>query len=130
MDFFNYCQGIKVADFSDEGMWAEDSDINAWSFSSNISSIFSVTACKMTMMGKEYEGSLSVTENGRTCQRWDSQSPHSYSNNKPDYFPDSSLAAAENFCRNPDNEALGPWCYTTNPSFRWEQCSIFFCPGE
>ncbi|CBY23583.1 unnamed protein product [Oikopleura dioica] len=32
-----------------------------------------------------------------------------------------------NFCRNPDNEPGGPWCYTTDPDRRWEYCGIPTC---
>ncbi|XP_071178210.1 putative macrophage stimulating 1-like protein [Mytilus edulis] len=35
----------------------------------------------------------------------------------------------ENYCRNPDNEEYGPWCYTTNPDVRWEFCDIPYCEG-
>ena len=42
-------------------------------------------------------------------------------------FPDSSLAEASNYCRNPDNEPEGVWCYTTSPRQRWEYCDIRVC---
>ena len=32
-----------------------------------------------------------------------------------------------NFCRNPDGEPKGPWCYTTDPDERWEYCDIPGC---
>ena len=32
-----------------------------------------------------------------------------------------------NFCRNPDNDPDGPWCYTTNKHIRWERCGIPYC---
>ena len=34
--------------------------------------------CKTTSKGREYNGSLSTTRGGLTCQRWDSNYPHSY----------------------------------------------------
>lgn len=35
----------------------------------------------------------------------------------------------ENFCRNPDSSTSGPWCYTTDPTVRREECSVPVC-GE
>ena len=45
---------------------------------------------------------------GRKCQRWDATEPH-----VPRY-PDE----AENYCRNPDDDPDGVWCYTTDPNER------------
>lgn len=33
----------------------------------------------------------------------------------------------ENFCRNPNNDPGGPWCYTTDPNVRAEECGIPQC---
>ena len=49
----------------------------------------------------DYRGTIAVTETGRTCQRWDSQSPHRHTRTSANY-PDSGLV--ENYCRNPDGE--------------------------
>ncbi|XP_041638294.1 prothrombin, partial [Cheilinus undulatus] len=35
----------------------------------------------------------------------------------------------ENYCRNPDKRAEGPWCYTTDPSVQKETCRVPVC-GE
>jgi len=75
---------------------------------------------------KDYRGDISVTESGRECQRWDEQAPHSHSRTRANY-PDSNLV--ENYCRNPDNEPGGAWCYTTDPDKRWEYCDVPRC-GE
>ena len=45
-------------------------------------------------------------------------------------FPDDNLADASNYCRNPDNEPNGPWCYTTDADTRWEYCSLALCLGK
>ena len=83
--------------------------------------------CKTTQIGKEYVGITNVTPSERDCQRWDSQNPHEHSRNNIDDFPETQLEDAANFCRNPDDTAGGPWCYTTDPNKRWEFCDIPFC---
>jgi len=70
-----------------------------------------------------YRGNLTVTEGSYTCQRWDSQEPHSHSR-KPRRFPDSGLD--NNYCRNPDGEPRN-WCYTTDPNKRWQFCDVPSC---
>lgn len=35
-----------------------------------------------------------------------------------------------NFCRNPDGDNGGPWCYTTDANTRWEHCSVPSCTGK
>ncbi|XP_042351756.1 plasminogen-like [Plectropomus leopardus] len=80
----------------------------------------------MHCTGEDYRGNVSVTKNGYTCQRWDSQTPHSHGYD-PSFLPDEHLE--ENFCRNPDGESQ-PWCFTTDPSKRWDLCSIPRCTSE
>ena len=29
-----------------------------------------------------------------------------------------------NYCRNPDSEDGGVWCYTTDPDVKWEYCDV------
>jgi len=81
------------------------------------------------LLGREYMGTLSTTVNGRTCQAWASNTthePNSAAQNDANY-PDGSRAAANNYCRNPDSDPVGPWCYTTDPDVRWEACNIPYC---
>ncbi|XP_035662897.1 protein SpAN-like isoform X1 [Branchiostoma floridae] len=73
--------------------------------------------------GESYRGRLAKTASGRTCQRWDAQTPHQHSRT-PANYPNFGLE--ENFCRNPDGEP-SPWCYTTDQSVRWELCEIPTC---
>jgi len=35
-----------------------------------------------------------------------------------------------NYCRNPDHDLKGTWCYTTDPNKRWEYCDISKCPDD
>lgn len=46
----------------------------------------------------------------------------------PSLYPNASLE--ENYCRNPDHDAKGPWCYTTNPETRFDFCNIPECEGR
>ena len=45
-------------------------------------------------------------------------------------MPEGSLEGAQNFCRNPDLDSGGPWCYTTDPNVRWQYCDIPVCHGK
>jgi len=63
-----------------------------------------------------YTGRKSTTRSGKQCQPWNSNTPHI-----PKYRPNPKN---HNFCRNPDGDANGPWCYTTDPSTRFEYCNI------
>ena len=80
--------------------------------------------CACSSDGSDYRGTLATTETGKTCQRWDAQSPHSHSVT-PEEYPDSGLGA-HNYCRNPDGEPWA-WCYTVDPGSRWELCSVERC---
>ncbi|XP_006865190.1 PREDICTED: prothrombin [Chrysochloris asiatica] len=74
-------------------------------------------------LGKNYRGNVSYTRSGIQCQLWRTRYPH-----KPEInttLPEYDLK--ENFCRNPDGSTTGPWCYTTDPTVRREECSIPLC---
>ncbi|XP_066264124.1 uncharacterized protein [Branchiostoma lanceolatum] len=70
-----------------------------------------------------FRGKLSVTRTGLTCQRWDSQTPHTHDRTAAKY-PSSGLE--QNYCRNPDGSS-GAWCYTTDPRTRWDYCDVPIC---
>ena len=91
--------------------------------------IYYFTDCKVSDEGMKYAGTMSSTVTDRTCQDWDSQTPHSHSFTDPNQFPDASMSDASNFCRNPDGRAGGPWCYTTDQGTEWEYCDIPLCEG-
>lgn len=76
--------------------------------------------CYYRIDGKAfYNGTRSITGSGITCQRWDSNYPH-----VPKQWPTGR--GNKNYCRNPDEDDR-PWCYTTDPDFRWEYCEIELC---
>lgn len=45
----------------------------------------------------------------------------------PKTHPEANLT--ENYCRNPDGDHHGPWCYTTDPKTEFDYCAIKQC-GE
>uniref|UniRef100_A0A6I8NWX0 Plasminogen n=1 Tax=Ornithorhynchus anatinus TaxID=9258 RepID=A0A6I8NWX0_ORNAN len=77
--------------------------------------------------GESYRGTMAKTRTGVTCQKWSADSPHmpKYS---PKLYPSKGLE--ENYCRNPDQDPQGPWCYTTDPEKRYEYCDIPECEEE
>ena len=86
--------------------------------------------CKTTEAGTCFAGNLSTTKSGKTCQRWDTKTPVTPTNSetkKAENFPDETMEAAGNKCRNPLNADTGPWCYTADGSPRWEVCDVPMC---
>uniref|UniRef100_A0A4W4FYN9 Kringle domain-containing protein n=1 Tax=Electrophorus electricus TaxID=8005 RepID=A0A4W4FYN9_ELEEL len=71
----------------------------------------------MHCSGENYRGKISTTEGGYTWIK----ALYSF------LLPDKYLE--ENYCRNPDGEPR-PWCFTTNPSKRWDFCPIPRCNSE
>lgn len=74
--------------------------------------------------GRFYQGTMNRTKQGLPCQHWDSQVPHSHYR-PPDVFPE--VQNAENYCRNAGGEEPSPWCYTMDPTVRWQRCDIPVC---
>ncbi|XP_064822910.1 hepatocyte growth factor-like protein [Oncorhynchus masou masou] len=77
--------------------------------------------------GKNYRGVVRKTRKGITCQKWSVNMPHKTKIN-PGTHPDANLT--ENYCRNPDGDQHGPWCYTTDPKTEFDYCAIKQCAGE
>ena len=68
----------------------------------------------------KYTGKQTKTRSGKTCQAWNSQSPHKHESANPENQGDIPLV--ENFCRNPMGKFSNIWCYTTVPKKTWEYC--------
>ena len=82
--------------------------------------------CMSNRSGGNYRGKINVTRTGKTCQRWDSQWPHSHDVTAA-MLPDGTLAEAKNYCRSPGFDSGGPWCYVTDPEVTWEYCDVPHC---
>lgn len=72
-------------------------------------------SCTLSSDLTEYTGQVSKTESGVDCQVWSAGDPH---------VAKFNLDLDHNYCRNPDDDPAGPWCYTTDPNTRWEYCSV------
>uniref|UniRef100_A0A8C5HMR1 Hepatocyte growth factor-like protein n=1 Tax=Gouania willdenowi TaxID=441366 RepID=A0A8C5HMR1_GOUWI len=75
--------------------------------------------------GEDYRGKVFTTKSGLTCQQWWSKFPHDHR-----YTPTATNGLELNYCRNPDGDRIGPWCYTTDPEHRYESCNIPQCKDE
>ena len=77
-------------------------------------------SCDETLSGEKdagYRGCQAKTVSGKTCQSWDSQTPHEHTK----VLGENGVDAGHNYCRNPDGENT-IWCYTTDADKRWEYC--------
>ena len=73
-------------------------------------------------------GTVQETVSGKLCQAWTSNTPHVPTAWPDEQFPDGSPEAANSYCRNPDAAYFdGVWCYTMDPSTRWELCDVPLC---
>ena len=91
-----------------------------------ISILFSTNAdqCKNTTKGLEYRGITAKTRTGITCQDWEENFPHNHTFHESNY-PNSGLVL--NYCRNPDKDPGGPWCFTISESTVWDYCNTKMC---
>lgn len=80
-----------------------------------------------------YKGNQNKTVSGRTCQNWrcseNGTCTHTggslntiISNKNNTSWNDQYGIGNHNYCRNPDGEPQGIWCYTNEKSKRWEYC--------
>jgi len=76
--------------------------------------------CGTPPLQSDYRGPISHTKSGLTCQSWSSQTPHAH----------QWCQEYKNYCRNPDGDSGGAWCYTTDPDVPWEYCSVPDCADE
>uniref|UniRef100_A0A9J8AZV4 Macrophage stimulating 1 n=1 Tax=Cyprinus carpio carpio TaxID=630221 RepID=A0A9J8AZV4_CYPCA len=96
-----------------------------WSHAHNVL-LYSVYVRKCIVgKGEDYRGKVSTTKSGRTCQQWWSKFPHDHRRT-----PSAANGLELNYCRNPDSDPNGPWCYTTDPDMRYESCDIPQCKNE
>ncbi|XP_070538200.1 uncharacterized protein [Ptychodera flava] len=77
--------------------------------------------CYQDANGYDYRGKLSQTISGHTCQKWTAQTPQQHYST-PENYPNRGIGD-HNYCRNPDNGDVGPWCFTVDGP-RWKHCDV------
>jgi len=68
---------------------------------------------------EQYNGFQSKTRSGKSCMKWTVQTPHRH-DFTPARYPHGGLGD-HNYCRGTGWPFI--WCYTTDPSVRWESCT-------
>lgn len=76
--------------------------------------------------GQHYQGRLAVTIHGSPCLPWASSMAKALSQDQ-DFSP--AVPLVENFCRNPDGDEEGAWCYVGGKTGDFEYCDLQYC-GE
>lgn len=76
--------------------------------------------------GRGYQGRLAVTTRGSPCLAWSSEQAKALSKDQ-DFNP--AVPLVENFCRNPDGDEEGAWCYVAGQPGDFEYCDLDYC-GE
>ncbi|XP_067345273.1 plasminogen activator, urokinase b isoform X1 [Channa argus] len=74
-------------------------------------------------VGLYYKGSVSISQSGRTCKEWDSDT-------REQYLSSDVKSGRHNYCRNLLYRRR-PWCYVwKNQQLAWEYCEIPRCGFE
>ena len=88
------------------------------------------------LWGSDYRGTINTTKSGKACVRWDDPNLNKwhYLYWEENLIQDNPNAGLEgNFCRNPDDDSYGPWCYTGATADDWggwwdyDYCDVPVC---
>ena len=75
--------------------------------------------------GRDYRGTLHLTENGLVCQQWTVNTPHTVNSG---FDTSQNRLGDHNYCRNPPGafniREDNVWCYTMDPGVVWEFCPL------
>ncbi len=83
--------------------------------------------CSITEDGiLHYQGKYSFSKFEHECLPWtDLQTIYPKIINEPNFFNDPSIKAAKNYCRNPNMNINGPWCFVQNGDIiSMEACDV------
>ncbi|XP_030056733.1 prothrombin [Microcaecilia unicolor] len=74
--------------------------------------------------GLYYNGTLAVTISGLKCLPWHSETAEELGR-RYKFLPNVILE--ENYCRNPDGDEEGVWCFVSHPNMTFEYCKLNYC---
>uniref|UniRef100_A0A3P8Z4I8 Prothrombin n=1 Tax=Esox lucius TaxID=8010 RepID=A0A3P8Z4I8_ESOLU len=114
----------EICDFEEAREVFEQADKTCIQFLKSYVGLHLAGQCSLES-GLNYNGTISTTISGKTCQYWNSKFPHKIT----EFNTSLDKTLIENFCRNPDKSPTGPWCFTRDPTVRREKCSVPQC-GE
>ncbi|XP_015679609.1 prothrombin [Protobothrops mucrosquamatus] len=77
--------------------------------------------------GLLYTGTLSVTVSGDQCLPWASEKVRQLSARK-NFL--EGVPLVENYCRNPDHDEEGVWCYVDHPNMTYNYCNLNYCENN
>ena len=85
-----------------------------------------ISGCYTLDKSIDYIGKANQTISGIPLQRWSSQTPHGHGYTDQTGYMDDTVEEEGSFCRNPIKPGCTyerwPWCFTLNPTRRWEFC--------
>lgn len=73
--------------------------------------------------GLSYAGPVNITVDGAQCESWETAQYYHHGN--PAKVPEGNFTLAENYCRNPSKDIIGPTCYFLGSLFA--KCDIPRC---
>ena len=86
---------------------------------------YSDQTCLRSPLGVDYMGNIYITAGDLVCIPWSEASYTVLGRGQPFSFLDGNISDAANFCRNPNTDPGGPWCYYNQTG--WDYCSIPRC---
>ena len=87
----------------------------------------SLCGCIADTLGADYRGKVKTSVSGEECVPW------AWNKNRNFTFPDDTVDEKFDYCRNPNNNSIGPWCYTMEDEYDYysdeigERCAIPLC---
>lgn len=87
--------------------------------------------CKETLTASGYSGSISTSVTNRSCIAWVEMSSfvsnYIWRTRDTTIMNLNALSDIKNYCRNPDDDAQGPWCFVDQDTEAMEYCDIQAC---